>query len=96
MNGSNAGAMIPLEVPSPCIAVCRIDPASGLCEGCARTLDEIGDWLIFDAAERLAVWERICAHFEVPLARALAGKIGDTGARQLLADHPRRETGSGA
>ncbi len=29
-------------VPSPCISVCRIDPASGLREGCLRTLDETG------------------------------------------------------
>ncbi|HUD31901.1 MAG TPA: DUF1289 domain-containing protein, partial [Variovorax sp.] len=27
------------DVPSPCISVCRIDAASGLCTGCLRTLD---------------------------------------------------------
>ena len=32
------------RVPSPCISVCRIEPASGLCEGCLRTLDEIAQW----------------------------------------------------
>ena len=31
--------------PSPCINVCRMDAASGLCEGCARTLAEIAGWL---------------------------------------------------
>ena len=31
-------------VPSPCISVCRMDAASGLCEGCLRTLDEIAAW----------------------------------------------------
>ena len=31
-------------VPSPCISVCRMDAATGLCEGCFRTLDEIGQW----------------------------------------------------
>ncbi|MGA1318970.1 MAG: DUF1289 domain-containing protein, partial [Rubrivivax sp.] len=30
-----------MAVPSPCINVCRIEPASGWCEGCARTLEEI-------------------------------------------------------
>ena len=94
MSAREADGLTPLEVPSPCVAVCRIDPASGLCEGCARTLDEIGDWLIFDAAERLAVWERICMHFQVPLARALAGKIGETRARQLLAEQARSGSGS--
>ncbi len=32
------------RVPSPCISVCRIEPSSGLCEGCLRTLDEIAQW----------------------------------------------------
>ncbi len=31
-------------VPSPCIRVCRMNPHSGLCEGCLRTLDEIIQW----------------------------------------------------
>jgi predicted Fe-S protein YdhL (DUF1289 family) len=31
-------------VASPCISVCRIDPATGYCEGCLRTLDEIAAW----------------------------------------------------
>jgi predicted Fe-S protein YdhL (DUF1289 family) len=29
---------------SPCINVCRMDAASGLCVGCLRTLDEIAAW----------------------------------------------------
>ena len=33
-----------MAVPSPCINVCRMDPVSGLCEGCYRTLDEIAAW----------------------------------------------------
>jgi uncharacterized protein len=33
------------HVASPCISVCTIDPASGLCAGCYRTLDEIGGWI---------------------------------------------------
>jgi uncharacterized protein len=32
------------DVPSPCVDVCRMDPASGLCEGCLRTIDEIAAW----------------------------------------------------
>ena len=30
-------------VHSPCNGVCAIDPATGLCRGCFRTLDEIAD-----------------------------------------------------
>jgi predicted Fe-S protein YdhL (DUF1289 family) len=29
------------HVPSPCIRVCWVDPRTGLCAGCLRTLDEI-------------------------------------------------------
>jgi predicted Fe-S protein YdhL (DUF1289 family) len=33
-----------MSVKSPCIDVCRMDAAGGLCEGCLRTLDEIAGW----------------------------------------------------
>ena len=32
------------SVQSPCIKVCRIDHATGWCEGCGRSLDEIAAW----------------------------------------------------
>ena len=32
------------EVASPCINICVIDDATGLCTGCMRTADEIADW----------------------------------------------------
>ena len=47
------------EVPSPCVNVCVVDPDGGYCIGCYRTLEEITMWIEFDAAERLAVWDRI-------------------------------------
>lgn len=40
---------------TPCIKVCVIDPASRLCEGCGRTLDEIAQWSSLSEAERLAI-----------------------------------------
>jgi predicted Fe-S protein YdhL (DUF1289 family) len=46
-------------VPSPCISVCRMNAASGLCEGCFRTLDEIAAWSGMDDQAKLQVWERI-------------------------------------
>lgn len=33
-----------LPVTSPCINICRMDQASGLCSGCFRTLEEITAW----------------------------------------------------
>ena len=47
------------NVPSPCVSVCRMNPRSGLCEGCARTLDEIARWSTMAEGDRRAVWVRI-------------------------------------
>ena len=48
-----------MVVPSPCINVCTLDHVTGLCQGCARTLQEIGDWIHLDDAGKQAVWNRI-------------------------------------
>jgi len=47
------------QVASPCISVCRMDPRTRLCEGCARTIDEIASWSRYTDAEKNAVWRRI-------------------------------------
>ena len=47
------------SVASPCIGLCRLDPATGFCEGCARTGDEIGRWRAASEAERQAILERL-------------------------------------
>jgi len=31
-------------VVSPCVSVCQLNPHSGLCLGCLRSLDEISTW----------------------------------------------------
>ncbi len=40
---------------SPCIGVCRMHEASGWCEGCLRTIDEIVAWGGQDDTARRAV-----------------------------------------
>ena len=45
--------------PSPCISVCRMSDETTFCEGCWRTLDEIGDWVQRSADGKRAVWMRI-------------------------------------
>ena len=47
------------ELASPCVDVCRMDPATGFCLGCRRTLDEIAGWRDFSNAEKRAVLARI-------------------------------------
>ena len=49
----------PLSNASPCVGICRMDAASGLCEGCWRTLDEIAAWGGLDASGRAAVARQI-------------------------------------
>jgi predicted Fe-S protein YdhL (DUF1289 family) len=49
---------------SPCIAVCIMDPGTGWCRGCFRTIREIAGWLDMSEAERRAVVEALPARRE--------------------------------
>ncbi len=40
---------------TPCVRVCLIDPETGLCEGCGRTREEIGQWFRLPEEERLRI-----------------------------------------
>jgi predicted Fe-S protein YdhL (DUF1289 family) len=55
--------MVPVD--SPCTKICTIDPASGLCIGCGRTLSEIAQWLALSANDR----RRIMAELPTRMAR---------------------------
>jgi uncharacterized protein len=56
----------PLEtpVPSPCINICRMDEATGWCEGCLRSIDEIVAWSALDDAAKHRVWALLPARRE--------------------------------
>jgi len=43
------------RVNSPCINVCTLDAARGVCQGCFRTVDEISLWSRVADDERLAI-----------------------------------------
>ncbi|HYT85807.1 MAG TPA: DUF1289 domain-containing protein [Burkholderiales bacterium] len=49
------------DVQSPCNNVCRMNPDSGLCEGCLRTLDEIAAWSGLSNDEKRAVLAQLPA-----------------------------------
>ncbi|GJE42475.1 DUF1289 domain-containing protein [Methylobacterium soli] len=51
---------------SPCTKVCVLDAATGLCEGCGRTRDEIALWGSLSEAQRRS----IMAGLEARLQRA--------------------------
>jgi len=44
---------------SPCINICRMDDATGWCDGCLRTIDEIAGWSSFNDDMKRAVWRAI-------------------------------------
>lgn len=62
-NGSAATKARARLMDTPCIKICVIDPGTGLCEGCARTLAEIAEW------SRLAPGERRRIMAELPARR---------------------------
>jgi uncharacterized protein len=51
-------------ISSPCIKVCVINPASGICAGCGRTLDEIARWGSMSEARRLDIMRGLPARLE--------------------------------
>jgi predicted Fe-S protein YdhL (DUF1289 family) len=61
-------------VSSPCSRVCIVDPATGLCEGCGRTLEEIARWGLMGEAERRAIMadldQRMRQAFASPIEEA--------------------------
>jgi predicted Fe-S protein YdhL (DUF1289 family) len=47
------------EIESPCIKICVIHPASRLCTGCLRSIDEIGAWSRMSAEARQTVMQEL-------------------------------------
>jgi hypothetical protein len=64
----------PMPISSPCTKVCTIDPRSGLCLGCGRTLGEIAGWASMSETERRRIMadlpqrRRAAAHAAEPSA----------------------------
>jgi uncharacterized protein len=45
-------ALVSIEIESPCVKLCVVDPGSGFCIGCGRTRGEIASWIGFTSEER--------------------------------------------
>ena len=58
-------------VKSPCINQCSLNPATGICTGCLRTIDEIVGWAAMSNEQKLAVIKQL------PNRRKAAGKSGE-------------------
>jgi predicted Fe-S protein YdhL (DUF1289 family) len=68
-----------MSIETPCIAVCMIDPRTGLCFGCGRTLPEIARWHRIDSAERLAIMGQLPARMAEAGLPALAPRAAKDG-----------------
>lgn len=44
-----------VEIESPCVSQCGLDPETNICTGCGRTVDEIRAWKLADNSEKLAI-----------------------------------------
>jgi uncharacterized protein len=44
---------------SPCVRVCAIEPATGLCGGCGRSLEEIARWVLMTDEERARIMNEL-------------------------------------
>lgn len=44
---------------SPCLGICLMDPATRICRGCLRTVDEIRAWYDATAADKRAILARL-------------------------------------
>jgi len=60
-------------ISTPCIKVCVIDAATGLCTGCGRTLDEIARWGGMSESERLSIMESLPQRMQRLAPKADAG-----------------------
>ncbi len=50
--------MIDNTVPSPCLSICRFD-GEPYCVGCYRNADEIREWIIMTAEQKLEVLAKL-------------------------------------
>jgi predicted Fe-S protein YdhL (DUF1289 family) len=62
----------PAPIRTPCVKVCVVDPESGLCLGCFRTLPEVGGWASLSDADR----DRIMAELPGRRSRIRPEKLG--------------------
>ncbi|MEM9733017.1 MAG: DUF1289 domain-containing protein [Pseudomonadota bacterium] len=75
-------------IASPCISICSIEPKSGHCYGCGRTMDEILAWTKFSDEVRSAMMadvlpDRVAALEKRPRRTTRRNK---TGARRDVID----------
>jgi predicted Fe-S protein YdhL (DUF1289 family) len=66
------------EIESPCVKTCVIEPASRLCIGCLRSIDEIGDWGRMTPEERRTIMADL-PNRQGQLSKRRGGRRGRVG-----------------
>jgi len=46
-------------IPSPCVNICLVHPATGFCIGCQRSVDEIAGWAAYSDSERARILAKL-------------------------------------
>ena len=72
------------QAVSPCVNICQINPETGYCIGCMRTIDEIAGWL--ESGQLIALTDEVQGLEAAPAAFVdlLAG--GNLGTRIVRLD----------
>jgi predicted Fe-S protein YdhL (DUF1289 family) len=63
-------------VESPCVKVCVVHPATGLCVGCHRTIEEIAAWGTLTPEARRAVMAELPSRAERAKPPRRGGRAG--------------------
>jgi|GEM_PF-1721453 predicted Fe-S protein YdhL (DUF1289 family) len=63
---SKEGLYLNVEfIPSPCIDICELD-VEGICKGCLRSADEVGQWLVATVEEKRLIMANIDKRRDTP------------------------------
>jgi predicted Fe-S protein YdhL (DUF1289 family) len=55
-------------IETPCVKICSLDHAAGMCRGCGRTLLEIEQWTRLSDAERRTIIDQLPARLRAQSA----------------------------
>jgi uncharacterized protein len=81
-----------MSTPStPCLNICVIEPSTGLCIGCGRTVAEVSRWPSLTESERLAIMATLAGRLKGLTARPRPAAAGEDAApRRVLPSSRRR------
>ena len=48
-----------INLPSPCISICKLNKSTGFCDGCFRTINEISQWPSMTDVDRMSLLETL-------------------------------------